>query len=163
MYILCREELANLGEDILEELHCLLLSDAKNVVGDAPFAPYIVWAACTSELRVSCECCKHVTWKVNLRNHSDAFAGSIVKDFLYLLLSVIATFAIWSSVIDLAVEKMAYESLLSDGTDLSEEWILLDLKSPALVVSKVPVKGVELVYLHDVEISLDLIDIEEVT
>ena len=114
VYVLCREELANLGEDILEELHCLLLSDAKNVVGDAPFAPYIVWTACTSELRVSCERSEHVTWKVNLRNHSDAFAGSIVKDFLYLLLSVIATFAIWNSVIDLAVEKMTYKSLLSD-------------------------------------------------
>ena len=58
---------------------------------------------------------------------------------------------------------MSYDSSLADGSDLGEERILLDLKSPSLVVCKVPVESVELVYCHHVKISLHLCLVEEVT
>ena len=163
VYIFCREEFAYLCKYILEELHCLLLTYAKNVVSYAPFAPYVVWTACTSKFRISGKRCEHMARKVDFRNHSDTFAGCIVKDIPDLILCEITTFTIWSSVVDFAVEKMAHEGLLSDSSNLCESWVLLDLKSPTLVVCKVPVEGVELVYLHDVKVSLYLIHVEEVT
>ena len=163
VYILGREELADLCEDILEELHCLLLSYAENVVSNAPLAPYVVWAASTSELRVCCKCCKHVSRKIDLRNDCDALAGSIVKNLPYLVLCEVASLSVWSSVINLAFEKMAYECLLSHGSNLCEAWIFLDLESPSLVVCNVPVESVELVYFHDVEIPFHLIHVKEVT
>ena len=163
MYILGREEFADLCEDILKELHCILLSYAENVVSNAPLAPYVVWAACTSELWICCKCCKHVSRKVDLRNDSDALSCSIVKDFPYLVLCEVASLSVWSSVIDLAVEKVAYECLLSYSSNLCEAWIFLDLESPSLVVCNVPVEGVELVYFHDVKVSLHLIHVKEVT
>jgi hypothetical protein len=100
--------------------------------------------------------------KVDLRNDSDALAGSIVKDFPYLVLCEVASLTVWSSVIDLAFEKMAYECLLSYGSNLCEAWIFLDLKPPSLVVGKMPVKSVELVYLHDIQVFLYFIHCEEV-
>ena len=162
VYIFGREELADLCEDILKELHCLLLSDAEDVVSDAPFAPYVVWAACTSELWVSSESREHMARKIDLRNDRDALAGSIVKNLPYLVLCEVASLSVRSSVIDLAVEKVAYESLLSYSSHLCQAWIFLDLESPSLVVCNVPVEGVELVHFHDVKVSLYLIHVEEV-
>ena len=70
--ILGREEVAYLCKDVLEEEHCLLASYAKHIVSDAPASPYIVWTTCTSVLRICCKSCEHMSWKVDLRNHSDA-------------------------------------------------------------------------------------------
>ena len=58
---------------------------------------------------------------------------------------------------------MADDGLVADRTDLCKTRVLLDLKSPSLVVSEVPVQCVEFMYLHDVKVLLYFINTEEVT
>ena len=163
VYIFGREKFAYFSEDILKELHGLFLSDAENVVGDTPVTPYFVGTACTSELRISCKRSKHMARKVNLRNYSNALCSCIFQDLLYLVLSEIAAFSVACMVIFIALEDVADDGLVSDGSHFCKAWVFLDLKSPALVVGEVPVEGIELVDFHDVEIFLDLVHVEEVT
>ena len=101
--------------------------------------------------------------KVDLRDDVDTLCGSIIDDLADLLLAEPAAFSIWSAVIYLALEKMAYESFLSDGSYFRELWIFLDFDSPSLVIGDMPVEGVQLVHLHDVKISLDHVHVEEMT
>ena len=58
---------------------------------------------------------------------------------------------------------MADDGLVADRADLCKTRVLLDLKSPSLVVSEVPVQCVEFMYLHDVKVLLDFVNTEEVT
>ena len=160
--ILGREELAYFSEYVLQELHGLLLSYAEHVVCNAPQTPYFIWTACASELRICCKSCKHVAGKVDFRNHCDALCGSIFENFLYLLLSEVAAFAVRCVVKLVALEDVADDGLVSDGSHLCKTRIFLDFKSPALVVGEMPVEGVELVDLHDVEVSLHFVKVEEV-
>ena len=161
--ILGREELAYFSEHVLQELHCLFLSYTENVVCNAPQAPYFIWTACTSEFRICCKSCKHVAREVDLRNYSDALCCSIFENFLYLLLSEVAAFAVRCVVKLVALEDVADDGLVSDGSHLCKTRIFLDFKSPALVVGEMPVESVELVDLHDVEVSLHFVKVEEVT
>ena len=164
MHILGWEKGCNLSEDILKEYHCLFVSGAKHVVSNTPASPYIVRTSGTSVLRICGKSSEHMTRKVNLRNDLDSLCSSVIDDFLYLLLREPASFSISYSVVHtLASVKVAYKSLLSDRSDFSEKRILLDLHSPSLVVGKMPVKGVELVDFHHIEIFLHHIHIEEMS
>ena len=58
---------------------------------------------------------------------------------------------------------MTNDSLLANRTDFCEFRILLNLYSPTLIISKMPMKSVEFVDLHNVEISLDGIYAEEMS
>ena len=162
MDVFRREEVAYLSQDILEELHGLLLADAEDVISDAPASPDFIWPACASQLRIGCQSRKHMTRQVDFRNDGYAFCCSIFKNLLDLFLREPAAFSISDAVIFGAFEKMTYEGLVSYRSDFCEFRIFLDLKSPSLVISKMPVKGIELVYFHDVEISLHFIHVEEV-
>ena len=163
MHILRREELRNLCKHILKEDHCLLLSGAEDFVSHAPSSPYIIRSSGTSELRICGKSSEHMAGKVDLRDDVDTLCGSIIDDLADLLLAEPAAFSVWSAVIYLALEKMAYESFLSYGSDFCELWIFLDLYSPSLVIGDMPVEGVQLVHLHDVKISLDHVHVEEMT
>ena len=114
VYIFGREELAYFGEYVLQELHGLLLSYAEHVVCNAPQTPYFIWTACTSELRICCKSCKHVAREVDFRNYSDALCCSVLDNFLYLLLSEVAAFAVRCVVKLVALEDVADDGLVSD-------------------------------------------------
>ena len=58
---------------------------------------------------------------------------------------------------------MSDDGLVSDRANLCEARIFLDFKSPALVVCEMPVKGVKLMNLHDIEISFHFFHCKEVT
>ena len=161
--ILIWEEVGYFSEYIFKEYHCLLFSYTKNILRNAPLLPYFIWSSCTSQLRVCCKSCLHMTRKVDFRDDLDALCSSIGNNLSDLVLSVPHSFTVWCSVISLAVVDMTNECLFSDRTYLSEFRIFLDLHSPSLVVSEVPVKSVELVYLHDIEIFLYLVDAEEMS
>ena len=66
-------------------------------------------------------------------------------------------------VVLLAFSYVADHGFLSDRTNLCEFRIFLYFNSPSLVIGEVPVESVELVYFHDVEVSLDCIHSEEVS
>ena len=161
--IFCREELAHLCEDVLEELHSLLSTYAKNVVCNTPHSPYFVWTASTSIFRICRQCSKHVAWEVDFWNYSYALCCSVLQDLLHFFLSIVAAFAVSYIVECIALEDMADDGLVSDRSHFSQTWVFLDLKSPALVICEMPVKCVELMDFHDVEILLDLVHCEEMT
>ena len=102
-----------------------------------------------------------MTWKVDFRNHIDTLGSRIVNDFTNLLLSIPHSLAVWDSVCRIKI--LLYTSAGTERTDRSEFRIFLDLNSPALVIGKMPVEGIEFMHLHDVEISLHLFHTEEVT
>ena len=86
MDIFRREEVADLREDILKELHGLFLTYAKHIVRDSPIAPHAVRTACAAEFRISGECCEHMTGKVDLRNDGNALGCCVFNDFSDLVL-----------------------------------------------------------------------------
>ena len=96
--------------------------------------------------------------KVDFRDDGNAFGCCIGYYIADLVLSVIT--AVWLSVKLFPV--LQDNCSLAYGTFLCKLRIFLDLDSPALIVCKMPVEGVQLVYLHDVEISLDNVNTEEV-
>ena len=156
-----REEFADFCENILKKLHGLLPADTQHIICYAPTSPYVIWATCTSVFRICCKSSKHVAGKVNLRDYGDALCSCISDDVSDLLLCVPAAFSVRSVVVCRTFEEVTYESLLSYGSYFSQFRIFLDFDSPSLVVCKVPVEGVELVYLHDIEVSLYFFNIEE--
>ena len=112
--VFSREELANLCEDVLKELHCLLSTYAKHVVCNTPHAPHLIRTASTAILRICCKSCEHMSWKVDLRDDGNALCSSVFQDLLYFLLSVIAASAILCIVECLALKEVSYDSLVSD-------------------------------------------------
>ena len=158
-----REKVAYFGKHILKELHGLFFSYAKYIIRYAPISPDLIWPSGTSEFRICCQSCQHVSWKVDFRNDGDSLCCSVFYDFANLVLGIPHAFSVWSVVILFAFEDVPDDGLLSDGAHLGQFRIFLDLHSPTLVVGKVPVESVELVYFHDVEVSLDGIHSEEVS
>ena len=162
MDVFGREEFAHFCKDILEEEHCLLFSGTENVVCDTPSAPDFIWAACTAIFRICCEGCKHMSRKVDFRNNGDAFRCRICNNLLYILLRIPAALAVACVVVFASLEQVTDEGLVSDRADFCQARVFLYFKSPALVICKMPMKGVEFVDFHDVKISLYLILVEEV-
>ena len=58
---------------------------------------------------------------------------------------------------------MSHKRLLTDRTDLCKKRIFLDLDSPALIVTDVPVQSVKFMDFHYIEHILDGLHSEEVT
>ena len=162
VYVLGREEFRHFCKDVLKENHSFLLTGTENLICDAPAAPHVIWTACTSEFRVSCKRCKHMARKIDFRNDGDTLRCCVCYDFAHLVLAVPAALAVRCAVIFVALEYMSDDGLLPYRSHFGEFRIFLDLDSPSLVVSEVPVEGVELVDLHNVEILLHFLDCPEV-
>ena len=161
MNIFAREQRADLTEHILQKLQCAFLTDAEYILGDTPPATHFIRSTRTSQLRIGRQSRKHVTRKVDLRNHLYASCRSIIQDLLHLLMRVPHPLTVRSTIIAFLVGPASYYGLPSDSTFLSQFGIFLYLDSPALVIGKMPMEGIEFMKGHQVKISLHLLHIEE--
>ena len=102
-----------------------------------------------------------MTRKVNLRNHINTLCSSISYNLANLILSVPHALTIRHSV--MRREILLDTSSFTNRANLCKTWVLLDLNSPTLVLSKMPVELIEFIYLHDIKITLNLFNTEEMT
>ena len=101
--------------------------------------------------------------KIDFRYYGDALCCCISNYLADLVLRVPHAFAVRCMVVVLAGVDMTDDGLLSDRADFCQFRVLLDLDSPALVVGEMPVECIELMYLHDVDISLYCVHAEEMS
>ena len=97
--------------------------------------------------------------KVDFRNYGNAEISSIshyILDFFLCIESAIA------GVVEF-IPILADHGAVSPRAHFGKLRIFLDLDSPSLVLGKMPVEAVQFISSHDIEISLHLIDIEEMT
>ena len=158
MDVLRREDVHEFGEHVLEEGVHFLIAGAEDVVGNAPAGPDLIGTAGAAQLWISGQGSHHVAGEVDLRDHDNAAFGSIVHDFLHLVLGVEA--AVADAVVGVPVHLD--DGTVAPGANFSELGIFLDLHSPALVLGKVPVEAVELIGCHHVQVALGFLDGEEV-
>ena len=157
--VLGREDVHDLGEDILQEGEGLFLAYAKDIFGHAPAGPDFVRTAGAAQFRIGGEGGDHVAGEVDLRDDGDVALGGIGHDLAHLLLGVEA--AVADAVV--GVEVLADAGSVAPGTHFRELGVLFDLHAPALVLGEVPVEAVEFVGGGDVDIALGLLDAPEVT
>ena len=98
-----------------------------------------------------------MTRQVDLRDHGDTERGCVGDHVTDLILSVITTIA--DAVIGL--EVLADHGSVAECSDLGQLGIFLDLNPPTLVLGEMPVKAIEFIGGHDVEVFLNLLDGEE--
>ena len=96
---------------------------------------------------------------IDFGNDGDVPVGSILHNFTHLVL------CIESAVPHIFVQSRVAsdDRPVSPCSHLSEQRILVDLHTPSLVFSKMPVEGVHVVQHHHIDILFDEIDIEEMT
>src|SRR5690606_4583965 len=98
-----------------------------------------------------------MTWHFNFRYYSDVTRGGIRNYFFNLFLSVITaiSYSIVHRFVTCRGGGMTNYGLIAVGTDFGKLRILFDFDAPALIFGKVPVKGIELVVRHQVDVFLN--------
>ena len=160
MYVFAGEELCDLTQHVLQELHGLLAAHVEHLLGNAPYGPYFVGlglAAGATELGVRCQSRLHVAGEVDFRDDGDTALSRICNDVPDLVFGVVA--AVAYAVVGVPVA--AHHRAVAEGADLGEAGIFVDFDPPSLVFAQVPVEAVELENGHHVKHLLDLIDAEE--
>ena len=157
MDVLGREDVHDLGEDILQEGEGLFLAYAKDIFGHAPAGPNLIGTAGAAQFRIGGEGGDHVAGQVDLGDDGDVALGGIGHDLAHLVLGVEA--AVADAVV--GVEVLADAGSVAPGTHFRELGVLFDLHAPALVLGEVPVEAVEFVGGGDVDIALGLLDAPE--
>ena len=123
--------------------------------------PHLISLTFTSKLRVCSQCSKHMTWKVNFRHDVNTLRSSVCYNLSDLILRIPHAFAIWYTVSRTAITFDACTT--TDRTDLCELRVFLDFNSPTLIISKMPMKSIELMNLHYIQISLHLFHAKEMS
>ena len=159
MNIFRGEDIHNFIKHIFDEEHSGIVSGTKHFRCNSPLSPHFIGPSCAAEMRVRSESRSHVSGHINLRDYVNVAFCSIAHNLLCLFLGVEAAHR-------LAVPfsgKTSNDGFLAFRTDSSEIGIFLYFDAPALVVSKMPVKSVEIVHCHHVDKCLHLFHCIEMT
>ena len=150
-----REQLEELGEDILQEPEGGRRGGVQ-VLPDAPTGLDLVGAVReAAQFGISRDGGRAVAGDLHFGDHGHAAPAGVFHDLADVVLGVET--AVRDAVADPAVPGR----LLAPGPDLGEAGILVDLDAPALVLGQVPVEHVLLVHRHQVDELHDLLLREE--
>src|SRR5215831_5689078 len=144
MDVFSREQFEDLLEHILQKIKRLLFSGAKHACGRVLCRVRGVRPSETTQLRVGCQRGGGVAGHFNFRNDSDMQRLSVRNDFTHVLLSITTAVTAIRTIRMTALRVQVETNPLSPGTDLGKP-IFFDFDSPALIISKMPMKGVQLV------------------
>ena len=149
--VFSREEGYDFVEYILDELKGRLLTSAIDIIFDTPNITYDILTTVgeAGKLRVRGDSTHTMTWHLDLRDDRHKAILSIADDLTDLILRIEATIA-------------AAITFDTPSTDLSKAGILLDLNTPALVLSEVPMELIDLEHGDDIDVLLHLVYREEV-
>ena len=163
MYLAVWEHLYHLVEHILDKLYCLWIGNIQHV---AEYASVYLYAVCTvgvaAELGICCAHCTRVSGEFHLGNNLDMTLGCISHNIAALLLGI-EIWAVCLVYVITTVYRVNTPRIVAHRTNSCQSWIFLDLETPSLVISKVPVKAVHLVICHYIYHAFDLLDSEIVT
>ena len=147
------EQFDDLTQDILQELHGLLVTGTDHIVRDTPFTTYFIRTTRTSQFRIGGQSGLLMTRHIDFRNDRDVTLGCIIDDLFHLLLRIETTILL--SVILATV--MANDGFATFRTNFRQLRILLDLDTPTLVFTQMPMETVHVVQGNHVDVLLDRI------
>ena len=151
--------LYQLAQNILHELHGLLVADAEYVGEDTPVGTHLIRAARAAELRIGGKHGEGMTGQVYLRQHVNVAFCRIGHHLFHLFLSVVAAVV---GVVILAAAQVAHHGTVAHRTYFIQLGIFLAFDAPALVVGQVPVEGIHVVQSQQVDVFLHELHGEEV-
>src|SRR5699024_2923269 len=153
MDILAWEKLHHFTQHIFQEIKGVFTGTINAVIAGTPSGPYIfIFNLLASQFGISGNGCGRMARRFNLRDHGYKSLFGIVNDLFNLLLGIKSA---GSVMIIIAAVIQANHRRISPGTDLSQFWILLDLNTPSLVASQMPVEPVHLIHGQQVDIFFD--------
>src|SRR3954469_8782925 len=135
--------------------------------GSPPSAGYTENAArrrvrLAPELRIRRDRRGRVARHLDLGDDVNVPRGGVAHDVTNLVLRIEAAVTRGLVPLRVPIEVVADRRLSAKSSDLRQPWVALDLHPPAVVVGEVPVKVVQLVRRHHVDVPLHLLDREEV-
>jgi len=126
---------------------------AEHVVFDAPDSRDFERAGRTGEFRVCRERRLGMSRHFDLRQDRHLPLRGVGDDFAHLRLRVET--AVRLAIAEVWIEVASEDRLLAERADLGQQRIPLDLDAPTLVLGQMPVKGVEFVARHQIDVALD--------
>ena len=144
MYILTREKSTHLIHNIFEQCQGSIITRTNHIPKHSPTIRNLIFPRYTSQLRIRSQHGGSVSRQINFWDHHYITLLCISNDFFYLLLRIIPSVRLSICRIIPASYVTTYNRIPSPSTNLSQLGMFLDFNSPTLVVSKMPMKHVQL-------------------